>query len=87
MKQIKYLFFVLVFVVNVFLFINTVYAADLEVTCSTGSCDLSSSSPLFSALNVVPNWKATKVVKAINNYAEDRNFALSINNTINWKKL
>ena len=55
-----------------------VLAADLDVTCDSGSCSVLPSGPLFSETNIYPNWGVTKTIKAINNYTQDATFAVEV---------
>jgi len=52
----------------------------LEVTCASGSCTKDTTDPLFSELNTYPTWGVTRTIKANNNYAETRKFAVNVSN-------
>ena len=57
---------------------SDVFAADLDVACTSGSCSSSPSGPLFSEINIYPDWVITKTVKGINNYGQDATFAVEV---------
>jgi len=55
-------------------------AVDLTVSCDSDGCSSTGTKPLFSEGGIYPGWTVTKEIRADNNYAEDREFALEIVN-------
>jgi len=81
MKKFKLL--LILFVCSIFYFLVTtpILAADAVVTCNPiNKCQLKPQGPLFNFDNIYPGWTVTKTLEAVNNYPEDRNFALEIVN-------
>jgi len=78
MSKIKLLAGSLIIASFFLLFISRVWAVGMEVSCGTGGCTLSTTDPLFLESNLYPGWSTTKTVKAKNNYAQDRDFAVEV---------
>ncbi|NIQ32892.1 MAG: hypothetical protein GTN80_04520 [Nitrososphaeria archaeon] len=60
--------------------VSRVWAVEMEISCDTGGCTLSTADPLFSESNIYPTWNVSRSIKVKNNYAEQRNFAVEIAN-------
>jgi hypothetical protein len=52
------------------------WAADLEVSCGPDECTSLGTEPLFSETGMFPGKEISKVIRAINNYDEAREFAI-----------
>ena len=58
---------------------SSALAADITVTCDDDNgCDLSNNSPLFDENNIYPGWSTTKSIKVKNDYDEDREFMVEV---------
>lgn len=69
-------------VVTVSTFSKFVLAADLTVTCDPSLPPECSSNPagvaLFYTTNIYPGWNDSKIVRAVNNYSDNRDFMLQV---------
>jgi len=60
--------------------VSPVLAADLIITCDNDGCGKDNDLSLFSEEDIYPGWETSRVIEAVNNYPEDRQFALEVNN-------
>lgn len=69
-----------ILVLSFFTFTGPVYAADASVTCDSDGCNISGDDPLFDEDNIYPGWSIIKTLKAKNEYGEDREFMVEVDN-------